>query len=139
MGLGSTTSEEEHDSGASATLATGVYAASTCLIHRYAIGIFVGGCSFSRLDSCRHFACCSDWRALQMVLYSPGFAGSIDCCYCCQQWPRWQRLHYPCIGCSRLGYSRIEREMHMFITRMGILSLGEVGASVYIRHSKANE
>ena len=34
---------------------------------------------------------------------------------------------YPLLEVQRVA-NRIEKEMHMFITRMGILSLGEVGA-----------
>ena len=37
-------------------------------------------------------------------------------------------FYFPVIEVNRVGI-KIEKEMHMFITRMGILSLGEVGAS----------
>lgn len=37
-------------------------------------------------------------------------------------------LAFPVIEVRRVG-DRIEKEMHMFITRMGILSLGEIGAN----------
>ena len=42
-------------------------------------------------------------------------------------------LSYPILEVQKSA-TRIEKEMHMFITRMGILSLGEVGAKSIFKH-----